>query len=110
MFRRVPIAKDNAGNSATSPAVSFLIDTVAPTVAISAPAANSATNHNMPTLAATASDNTGGSGLKNVQFQYSTNGGSTWNNAGAAQTTAPFTFTLTTALADGSYEAPRRRH
>ena len=71
--------------------------TAPPTAAIS--------NNNKPTLSATASDNTGGSGLANVQFQYSSNGGTSWNNAGAAETSGPFSFTFGTALADGTYEA-----
>jgi len=56
-------------------------------------------------LSATASDNTGGSGLASVQFEYSTNGGATWNEAGSALTAAPFSFTFTTALPGGPYEA-----
>ncbi len=98
------IATDNAGNSTNSSAVSFTIDTVAPTVAMTAPASGSY-NNNQPTLSATASDNTGGSGLASVQFEYSTNGGTSWANAGAAETSGPFTFTFTTALADGTYLA-----
>ena len=99
------VATDKSGNTADSPTASFTIDTVAPTVAMTAPTASSASNHTKPTLAGNASDNTGGSGLANLQFEYSANGGSTWNNAGAAQTTAPFGYTFTTALADGSYQA-----
>ncbi len=99
------IATDNAGNTDTSPAVSFLIDTVAPTVTMTAPANGTFTSNTTPTLSATASDNTGGSGLAGVQFQYSSNSGSTWTNVGTAQTTAPFSFTFTTALALGTYEA-----
>ncbi len=99
------IATDNAGNATTSPAISFTIDTVAPTVAMTAPANGSYTKNNKPTLSATASDNTGGSGLASVQFEYSTNGGMIWANAGAAETSGPFTFTFTTALADGTYQA-----
>jgi hypothetical protein len=99
------VATDNAGNVANSATVSFLIDTVLPTVSMTAPANGSATNNTDPTLTASAQDNTGGSGLASVQFQYSSNGGSTWNNAGAPQTSGPFTLTFTTALADGDYEA-----
>ncbi len=99
------IATDNASNSTTSPAVSFTIDTVAPTVAMTAPANGTDTNNNEPTLTATAAENTGGSGLATVQFEISSNGGTTWNDAGSALTAAPFSFTFTTALADGAYEA-----
>jgi uncharacterized repeat protein (TIGR03803 family) len=38
-----------------------------------------------------------------VQFQYSTIGGSTWINAGAAEATAPFGYTFSSPLADGAY-------
>ena len=40
-----------------------------------------------------------------MQFQYSSDGGTTWNNAGAAETSGPFSFTFSSALADGIYEA-----
>ncbi len=99
------VATDNAGNSTTSSPVSFTIDTVAPTVVMTAPESGSHTDNNKPTLSAMASDNTGGSGLATVQFEYSGNGGTTWNNAGAAETSGPFSFTFTTALADGTYLA-----
>ena len=81
----------------------FDLDTVAPTVTMTAPANNSTTN-NLPTLSASAADNPGGVGLAGVQFQYSTNGGTTWNNAGPALTD-PFSFTVQNPLANGTYEA-----
>ena len=93
-------ATDKAGNSTTSPAVSFTIGNASISVGITAPAG--ATNDNKPMLSATTSE-AGGTGLKNVQFQYSANGGSTWTNTGTAETIAPFSFTFTTALPDGSY-------
>ncbi len=99
------IATDNAGNSTASTAISFTIDTVAPTVSMTAPVNGSTSTNTKPTLTATALDNTGGSGLANVQFQYSSDGGTTWTNAGTAQTSGPFSFTFTTALAKGTYEA-----
>jgi hypothetical protein len=98
------IGTDSAGNSAASAPVTFTIDTVAPTVTLTAPADGS-TTENRPTLAATAADNSGGSGLKRVQFQYSSDGGASWTNAGPAETAAPFRYTFTTALAQGAYEA-----
>ncbi len=99
------IAIDNSNFSTTSAVVSFTIDTVAPTVSLTAPANNSDTNNNKPALTATASDNVGGSGLASVQLQYSSNGGGAWINAGAAQTSGPFSYLFPAALADGSYEA-----
>ena len=99
------VATDNSGNTATTSVVSFTIDTVAPTVTMTAPADGTTTSNAKPTLSATAADNTGGSGLASVQFEYTSDGGTNWNDAGPAQTTAPFTFTFTTPLADGNYAA-----
>ena len=99
------IATDVAGNAKTSAAVSFTIDTVAPTVDMTAPEDGSETTDDTPTLSATASDNTGGSGLASVQFEYSSNAGSTWTDVGSPLATGPFNFTFTTALADGDYQA-----
>ena len=99
------IAKDNEGNTSASLPVSFTIDTVAPTVTMTAPADGTSTSNTEPTLSATASDNSGGTGLASVQFEYSSDGGNTWNDAGPAQTSAPFTFTFTSPLADGDYAA-----
>jgi hypothetical protein len=84
--------------------VSFTIDTVAPSVLVTAPG-NGITYNTLPTITASASDNSGGSGVASVQFQYSSNGGSTWNNAGSAETSGPFSFTFSSALAFGPYEA-----
>jgi uncharacterized repeat protein (TIGR03803 family)/parallel beta-helix repeat protein len=98
------VATDNAGSSATCAPVTFTIDTVAPTVTLTAPASGSTTN-NRPILTATGADNSGGSGLAGVQFQYSPDGGVSWINAGASETAAPFRYTFTTALAQGAYEA-----
>ncbi len=99
------IATDGAGNSTISPAISFSIDTVAPAVSMTAPANGLATSNNEPTLSATASDNSSGSGVASVQFQYSSDGGATWSNAGSPETAAPFSFTFTTALVKGTYQA-----
>ena len=82
-----------SANKSTAPAVG-------PTVAMTAPADHSFTNNNMPTLSAIATDNSG-SGLASVQLEYSSDGGTTWKNAGGTMSTAPFTFTFTTALDDG---------
>ena len=69
-------------------------------VAMTAPANLSVSNNNEPTLSATVAG-----GLSSLQFQYSSNGGATWTNAGSAETVAPFSYSFTTALADGAYEA-----
>src|SRR5205085_6686384 len=57
---------------------------------------------------AAVADNTGGSGIASVQFQISTNGGGTWANVGSPITTGSggnYSLNLTSALADGSYQA-----
>jgi uncharacterized repeat protein (TIGR03803 family) len=78
------------------------ITPTAPTVMLTSPAAGAVTNNNEPTLTATASES-GGSGLASVQFQYSNNGGTTWLNAGLAESSAPFSFTFPSPLPDGTY-------
>ena len=106
----------------------FEVDRVVPTVTMTAPANNSFSTNNTPTLSATAADpisaslfgtteggGTGdgtvfeldlpGTGLANVQFQFSSDGGITWSNAGPAQTSGPFSFTFSSPLANGTYEA-----
>ncbi len=86
--------------------LSFTIDTVPPTVQLAAPGSSDGSIQNKrPMLTATAADNSGGSGLAAVQFQYSADGGSTWLNVGAAQTAVPFRFTFGSPLADRSYLA-----
>ena len=104
-YKARAIAVDKADNSTTSAVVSFTVDTVAPTVAMTGPANNTITNNNVVTLSATAADNNGGSGLASVQFQYSNNGGTSWQYAGSAQSNGPFSFTFSSGLADGTYEA-----
>lgn len=79
-------------------------DTIAPTVSIVAPTNHTYTSNTQPSLIADAADNPGGSGLASVQFQYSGDGGAAWLDAGAPQTSAPFTFTFSSPLADGVYQ------
>ncbi len=101
------IATDNAGNfafSSTTTPISFTVDTTPPIVSLTAPANNSFTNNNQPTLTATASDNPGGSGLAIVQFQFADGQGNNWANAGAPESNGPFTYTFPAPLADGAYE------
>ncbi len=76
----------------------------APTVTMTAPAGGSVTRNNLPTLSANATDHSG-TGLAGIQFQVSSDSGKTWQNAGPVETSAPFTFTCTTPLTDGSYQA-----
>jgi hypothetical protein len=61
------VAKDAAGNTTTSAAVSVTVDNAAPTVSMTAPAAG-ATITGTTTVSATATDNTGGSGIAKVEF------------------------------------------
>ena len=96
---------DQGGSTTTSSSTATVADETPPTVSLTTPANNSFTNNTQPTLTATAADNSGGSGLASVQFQYSSNGGSTWTNAGAAETSGPFSYTFSSSLADGAYQA-----
>ncbi len=52
-------ARDAAGNSATTPPRTLTVDTAAPTVALTAPAANARTNDATPTLSGSATDTIG---------------------------------------------------
>ena len=64
-------AQDVAGNQATSSSITVTVfnppDTTPPTVSLTAPVSG-ATVSNLVTLSATATDNTGGSGMSNVTF------------------------------------------
>jgi hypothetical protein len=97
-------ATDNQGGNEPS-SITTLRLAILPTVTTTAPASGTVTNNTMPTLTATASPGTRGSAVATVQFQYSSNGGTTWTNAGTPETAAPFSDTFTTALAVGTYEA-----
>ena len=77
-------------------------DVTPPTVSLTSPISGALTNNPKPTFAATAVDNVGGSGVASVQFQYSTNNGSSWINVGAAQTSAPYSVTPTASLPQGA--------
>ena len=100
--RITPRATDNAGNQAwNSINVNVLVDSTAPNVAITNPAAGSTLSVDSLTLQGTAADNTGGSGVNSVQVRL--NSGSyitaTPRAAGDWSTwTAPFS-----TIADGSH-------
>ncbi len=98
-------ALDNDDNTVFATPVTFTVDTTSTAVLMTAPGNNSYTSSNEPTLSANAFSNTDGSTLASVQFQYSSDGGTNWNDVGTAETTGPFTITFTTNLADGTYEA-----
>lgn len=105
-YKARAIATDNVDDQTTSAAVSFTIDTGAPTtVAMTSPANNSLLATSTPTLIANVADNSGGSGIANVQFQISSDGGATWTNAGAPDTLFQYLYTFDTPLADGSYQS-----
>ncbi len=94
---------DRAGNEETHNFLTVKVDTKGPTVTMTAPGNNSTTTNSKPTLSATATDKC--SGVASVQFQYSSDNGKTWMNAGALVTSAPFNFTFSTMLANASYKA-----
>ncbi len=77
---------------------------LAPTVTLTAPADGSVSTNTEPTLTAQVTDRSG-TGLASVQFQYSSDGGVTWLNAGPAETSSPFLFTLSSPLAPGTFQA-----
>lgn len=92
----IAVQSDAVGNtSASSSALSFVIDLTAPSVAFTTPA-NLDTASGTISLAATASD--AGTGITGVQFKVGT------TNIGSEDTTSPYGTSLdTTTLSDGSY-------
>jgi hypothetical protein len=91
------VARDAAGNTTTSGAVSVTVNNVdgtAPTVSISAPA-NNATVQGSVTVSATASDNVG---VVGVQFRLD------GTNLGAEATTSPYSVSWnTTTVTNGTH-------
>src|SRR5437870_2001021 len=83
------VARDAAGNTATSPAVNVTVNNIPPTVSITAPA-NGATVAGTVTVSATASDNVG---VVGVQFKLD------GANLGAEVTTAPYLVSWNPTLA-----------
>jgi chitodextrinase len=78
------VARDAAGNTTTSSAVTVTVDNAAPTVSITAPTAG-ATIIGSTTITASAADNTGGSGVAKVEFYIDSTLVST-------DTTSPYNF------------------
>jgi hypothetical protein len=100
------LTSDVAGNAATSASVSVSVDNTAPTAAMTAPA-NNATLFSNTTMSATSSDpvvNTVASGVLDVQFQRSPAGAGTWANVGAADTSSPYSATLSVSGLNGQYD------
>jgi hypothetical protein len=85
------VARDAAGNTTTSSAVSVTVDNAAPTVSITAPTAGSNVN-GLVTVNTTATDNTGGSGIAKVEFYVDAVLKST-------DTTSPYSFSWDTSTA-----------
>jgi hypothetical protein len=89
------IARDENGNMATSAAVTVFVDNAPPSVAVTAPAANSLLTGGGLTLTATATDNVA---VVGVQFQLD------GAPLGAELTAAPYELTWdSSAVADGSH-------
>ena len=92
---------DSAGNTATN-AFTFTADAVAPTGAITLPAA-AANVRGAVSVTSNSADAT--SGVASAQFQTSPAGAGTWSNLGPADTLTPFAAAWdTTAFADGLYD------
>jgi hypothetical protein len=89
------VARDAAGNTKTSAAVSVTVDNAAPTVNITSPAAGS-TISGTATINATATDNSGGSGIAKVEFYVD-------GVLTGTDTTSPYSFSWNTAGKDGAH-------
>jgi chitodextrinase len=83
------VARDAAGNTTTSTAVSVNVDNAAPTVSITAPTAGSNINGTV-TVNTTATDNTGGSGIAKVEFYAD-------GVLKSTDTTSPYSFSWDTS-------------
>ncbi len=93
---------DNVSNTATVTAT-VLVDTVAPTGSLTAPAA--AANLRGTTVAVSSDSADAASGVASALFQRSPTGAGTWTTIGAADTTSPYSVTWdTTAVTDGQYD------
>jgi hypothetical protein len=92
---------DGAGNTATS-AITFTIDSTAPTGSVTAPVAAANVRGS---VAVTSSSADAGSGVASAQFQTSPASAGTWSNVGGADTTSPYSVSWdTTTFTDGLYD------
>jgi chitodextrinase len=82
------VARDAAGNTTTSTSVSTTVDNAAPTVSITSPT-NFATVFGTVAVNATATDNTGGSGISKVEFYVD-------GTLSSTDTTSPYSFSWNT--------------
>lgn len=78
------VARDAAGNTATSSSISVTVDNVAPTISLTTPIANAIVHGTSTAITATATDNTVVAGV-----QFTVDG----VNVGAEDTTSPFGIT-----------------
>ena len=93
---------DAAGNTVTS-AITFTVDSTAPTGSVTAPVAAANVRGNAVSVTSSSAD--AGSGVANAQFQISAAGAGTWSNLGAADSVTPYATTWdTTTFADGVYD------
>ncbi len=96
---------DDVGNSASSAAVTFVVDTAAPAVAIASPTGGSRTGDNTPSLAGTAGNATGDSATVTVKiYAGSTATGTPVQTLSPARSGTGWSTTAAT-LADGTYTA-----
>jgi hypothetical protein len=93
----------NADGPGTPATYTWTVDNGAPSVSLTAPSAG-AYLHQTATLTATASDNSGGSGVASVAFESSPHSTGTWTTI-ATDTSSPYSASWnTTAVTDGSYD------
>ena len=102
LFDLRAVVTDVAGNTLSSSVVADRrVDNTPPSTSLSDPGTLIGTE----VLTATATDNTGGTGVKNVQIQWSPAGAGTWTTLCIDPTSAPYSCSWnTTAVADGSYD------
>jgi hypothetical protein len=100
------VARDAAANTTTSSTVSVTVDNAAPTVSITAPTSGSIVNGTV-TVNATATDNTGGSGISKVEFYVDGVLSSTDNTSpySFAWNTTPLTFGTAHTLSAKAYDS-----
>ena len=96
------VVTDVAGNTRTSTALTnHRVDNTAPSTSLVDPGGLAGTE----VLTATAIDNALGSGVKNVQIQWSPAGAGTWTTLCTDTTSTPYSCSWdTTAVPDGSYD------
>ncbi len=97
------VVTDKSGRISNTASVIITVDLTAPTASITAPADEATVDTGQPTFTAGAAD-AGGSGVKQVVFQYATSAAPTTWHSISTDTTDPYAAVWgATSLADGDY-------